>query len=558
MTRVRVSPIGMLRLSVLGISVVSPFLVNLGVNDGEVGNHVDDHVGNQGVSLVGKFFWGSSLVLAQEAALEDYGQDSVEIEIYAPPPVEVEFVVPEPAAPLSEDFYAPEANTWEPEPVWQEVEPIDPYPPESVEAYPIEANPLPAPTAPELTAPDYSDYSAPNHNIPDYSSPESPAPVQLNLNVEIPVTVPPRLQMGIPGQINAIPVVPSSEIQGPGPAPVVVFSERSSGCRTTLNVGQDLPASICGQSLGQMPTNLGQGNGETWENWASPTMAEGGGQENWSQGFFSPSGLPPIPESPLEVAVQSLGQMLQPSLNVMDYYARTIRPQARTGNANFRPLFPLGFAAPVTSPFGWRIHPIFGTLRLHTGLDLGAEWGTPVHAALSGRVTISDFLGGYGLTVVLQHDDQDQETLYGHLSEVFVQPGDWVEQGEAIGRVGSTGNSTGPHLHFEVRQWTEQGWVALNPYGQIEGPLGEVVASNLGDGTDDGTGELARELAGKLVDGKQGLDAMEVGSKLDTPLGQAIVWLLTQLHGTSPIQDVAPVQDIAPVTDTVPVTDTAS
>jgi murein DD-endopeptidase MepM/ murein hydrolase activator NlpD len=85
-----------------------------------------------------------------------------------------------------------------------------------------------------------------------------------------------------------------------------------------------------------------------------------------------------------------------------------------------------------------------------------------VIAVLSGRVTVADWLGGYGLTVIIEHNDQTQ-TLYAHLSELFVKPGDRIAQGEVLGRVGSTGNSTGPHLHFEMRHLTAQGWVAVDP-----------------------------------------------------------------------------------------------
>ncbi|MCG9886815.1 MAG: M23 family metallopeptidase [Cyanobacteria bacterium] len=89
--------------------------------------------------------------------------------------------------------------------------------------------------------------------------------------------------------------------------------------------------------------------------------------------------------------------------------------------------------------------------------------GTPVVAPLSGRVTVASFLGGYGLSVVLSHGDGTQKTLYAHLSETFVKPGEVVRQGEVIGRVGSTGLSTGPHLHFEVREYRNGQWMALNP-----------------------------------------------------------------------------------------------
>nr|WP_293104244.1 peptidoglycan DD-metalloendopeptidase family protein [Okeania sp. SIO2F4] len=150
------------------------------------------------------------------------------------------------------------------------------------------------------------------------------------------------------------------------------------------------------------------------------------------------------------------------------YYKRTMRPPAVPGNGNTRLIFPLSIPAPITSLFGWREHPILGYKKFHTGTDLGAPTGTPVVATYAGQVAIADWLGGYGVTVVLDHQRKSLETLYGHLSEIFVKPGEYVQQGEVIGRVGNTGMSTGPHLHFEMRQLTKDGWVAKNPDSHVE------------------------------------------------------------------------------------------
>jgi murein DD-endopeptidase MepM/ murein hydrolase activator NlpD len=125
--------------------------------------------------------------------------------------------------------------------------------------------------------------------------------------------------------------------------------------------------------------------------------------------------------------------------------------------------FPLPIPAALTSAFGWRIHPITGDRRFHAGVDLGAPQGTPVVAAAPGQVVVADYMGGYGLTVVLENQDIALRNLYAHLSGIAVQPGTWVEQGSVIGWVGSTGNSTGPHLHFEAQQLTANGWVAVDP-----------------------------------------------------------------------------------------------
>ena len=129
--------------------------------------------------------------------------------------------------------------------------------------------------------------------------------------------------------------------------------------------------------------------------------------------------------------------------------------------------FPLSFSAPITSVFGWRIHPITGHRRFHTGMDIAAPTGTPILAAEKGQVEMADWMGGYGLAVTINHS-QGQQTLYGHMSEILVRPGQWVESGMIIGRVGSTGNSTGPHLHFEVRHLSANGWVAVDPSMQLQ------------------------------------------------------------------------------------------
>jgi murein DD-endopeptidase MepM/ murein hydrolase activator NlpD len=148
------------------------------------------------------------------------------------------------------------------------------------------------------------------------------------------------------------------------------------------------------------------------------------------------------------------------------------------GLQDLKLLFPLAIPAPITSLFGWRIHPISGTQRLHTGTDLGAPMGTPVLAALAGRVILADIMGGYGITVALEHENGIRQTLYAHLSELFVRPGDAVQQGTVIGRVGSTGASTGPHLHFELRQMLPDGtWVAQDASQKLEFALAQLVQS---------------------------------------------------------------------------------
>ncbi len=139
-----------------------------------------------------------------------------------------------------------------------------------------------------------------------------------------------------------------------------------------------------------------------------------------------------------------------------------------------RLLYPLPTASPVTSGFGVRIHPISGTSEFHLGVDLGAPQGTPVLAAYSGEVMVAGPNGGYGNLVTLGHGVATR-TRYGHLSSISVAVGQYVERGSVIGHVGSTGNSTGPHLHFELWQQTPQGdWLALDSLPQLKIALAQV------------------------------------------------------------------------------------
>lgn len=106
--------------------------------------------------------------------------------------------------------------------------------------------------------------------------------------------------------------------------------------------------------------------------------------------------------------------------------------------------------SPITSGFGYRIHPIYGTSRLHAGVDFGAPTGTSIRAAGDGVVVSAGSMSGYGNATVIDHGG-GLATLYGHQSSMGVSAGQRVSQGQVIGRVGCTGACTGPHLHFEVR-----------------------------------------------------------------------------------------------------------
>jgi murein DD-endopeptidase MepM/ murein hydrolase activator NlpD len=108
-------------------------------------------------------------------------------------------------------------------------------------------------------------------------------------------------------------------------------------------------------------------------------------------------------------------------------------------------------SAQITSGFGLRRHPILGFARMHRGIDFGAAWGTPVRAAEDGAVVAAGWNGGYGRQVRLHHSER-LETSYSHLSELAISAGDRVHKGQVIGYVGSSGLSTGPHLHFEAHR----------------------------------------------------------------------------------------------------------
>lgn len=123
-------------------------------------------------------------------------------------------------------------------------------------------------------------------------------------------------------------------------------------------------------------------------------------------------------------------------------------PSAYHGKSSGRFIQPV--SGPITSQYGWRVHPVLGTKRLHTGIDIGAGSGTPIKAGGAGAVIFAGWLGAYGNAVVIDHGG-GLSTLYGHMSSIGVSKGQVVKQGQTIGRVGSTGWSTGPHCHFEVR-----------------------------------------------------------------------------------------------------------
>lgn len=117
----------------------------------------------------------------------------------------------------------------------------------------------------------------------------------------------------------------------------------------------------------------------------------------------------------------------------------------------------VALAFTVTSEFGWRNHPITGEWKFHSGIDIAADSGDPIPALWDGQVVYADWYSGYGNCVILAHENATY-TLYGHCSQLFVRPGESIKQGQVIAAVGSTGDSTGPHLHLSLivnNQWVD-------------------------------------------------------------------------------------------------------
>lgn len=141
-----------------------------------------------------------------------------------------------------------------------------------------------------------------------------------------------------------------------------------------------------------------------------------------------------------------------------------------------------GSYGPITSNYGMRVHPITGKRRMHTGTDFGMRSGTPIGAAAAGKVTSSGRMGGYGKAAIVSHGG-GYSTLYAHMSAYGAKRGSRVAKGSVVGRVGSTGNSTGPHLHLEVRKngrhQNPMGWLRRNRGGPVPTLLtpGEMVMS---------------------------------------------------------------------------------
>ncbi|MFO7629667.1 MAG: M23 family metallopeptidase [Prochlorococcaceae cyanobacterium] len=167
-------------------------------------------------------------------------------------------------------------------------------------------------------------------------------------------------------------------------------------------------------------------------------------------------GAPPLPQ---QVVVGDLGRSRELDAARLSLF----RPDR--GAIPGQPLrlhYPLSLAAVELDPYGWRYAQSRQAWRMHTGLDLVVGEGTPVLAALAGVVSLVEMVDGYGLTLILEHG-RGWQTLYAHLADVAVRPGERLAAGSPVGRVGRSGQATTPHLHFELRRRQGDVVVALDP-----------------------------------------------------------------------------------------------
>jgi len=150
-------------------------------------------------------------------------------------------------------------------------------------------------------------------------------------------------------------------------------------------------------------------------------------------------------DSPLEkVLVPALSQEKPEAVGAVG----AAQARQRAALSDDRPDLPV--SGMISSPEGWRRDPITGITKYHAGTDITAPAGTPIRAVAAGRVVESGVKGGYGNAVVIETED-GRKMLYAHNNQNHVRVGDWVSRGETIAEVGSTGRSTGPHVHFEVK-----------------------------------------------------------------------------------------------------------
>ena len=338
--------------------------------------------------------------------------------------------------------------------------------PEAVpEAAPVVPEILPAP---EVAAPPVVELPAAQPIEPPIQQPAvvEEAPIQ---PTEI---VPAALPEGssLPEEYNSIFVDPTDYSVGATQSPEVIISEQSTGCEFTVGAGQGVPNGACGTGVAPAPAPLGAPEYERAPVASAPATP--------AQGYYEApvASAPAVNVGPVSFSTAGIRFNSSTTAAGREYLNRSVRPMVNLQAAE-QFIFPLAIPSPITSLFGFRVHPVTGTQRFHAGTDLGAEYGTPVLATQDGTVVSADYAGGYGLMVVLNHDVEDTqlESRYAHLSDITVEPGSTVKKGDVIGLVGSTGVSTGPHLHFEMLQNTADGWVLVNADSLVQNSLTKLV-----------------------------------------------------------------------------------
>ncbi|MEB3228490.1 MAG: peptidoglycan DD-metalloendopeptidase family protein [Synechocystis sp.] len=334
----------------------------------------------------------------------------------------------------------------------------------------VAAPAAPSPTKPvEATAPAAAPrLAAPPAARKPVSSP-SPKLAAPTITRPAPVaTQPTQIRQGL--QKNSyIDAAPENTVTAPSS---VVIKSRNNGCQTIVNGGSlqrgcgNAPVAPTARRSVTPTTAIAPRRQRLARQSPSPVQQRSPLKPVAISGGYQPAigrsiganqvfSLAPIANRGIEIALAPLPEYTR-ATNLYAPYGSPAQPQGTDLS------FPVAGVNPITSAFGWRIHPISGQGRMHDGTDIGAPLGTPVVAAYPGTVAAAQWSGGYGLMVTLRHLDGTQESRYAHLSEMFVEPGQTVAQGEMIGRVGSTGFSTGPHLHFEWRHLTNDGWVAVD------------------------------------------------------------------------------------------------
>ena len=308
-----------------------------------------------------------------------------------------------------------------------------------------------ATAAPELAAPTFSKAVQPVALPQVEALTDSPEATVVAPNVEVAA---PNAEVVTPSEVVPDTVATSADLAAYYGGVFVDPTEYGEGA--TLN--PDAPEVVVAAGSTECETAAADATGDSG----------GGCRQPDEQPDEKPAAVASAPEASIKIGPVSIGRSgvrfsgAATSVAGREYYNTIAKPLVEL-QAGESFVFPLASPSPITSLFGWRWHPIHHDYRFHSGTDLGAPQGTPILATQAGQVSVADYLGGYGLTVIMRHNDNSLESRYAHMSHILVQPGEWVEQGEVIGLVGSTGHSTGPHLHFELRQLTGQGWVAINP-----------------------------------------------------------------------------------------------